>query len=156
MTFEDLNALCAALRANEVNFDYLARTLNMTVTPEYGFDERIKGGMFQIVFKDCIYFGCSNGSKTAKTSGTEFISWGKHSKEFCGDGSCGVLLDQFLSQSGTEDKLPTPRFLGRDRLLKTIGDYNHYLFENAFGDAIDILCLGVEVIEVKREMASTG
>jgi hypothetical protein len=141
MMFDELNKICVAVWATELRFDYFGRTVLMIVKPNYGFDNNIKDKLFQLTFTECMYVCSSNISRLAEDGYTEFISWGKSQKDCCKNNSC-KLLDSFLSRTISAG------FTSFGFNQTNTGHYGHYYFENALGDAIDIICSSAKVIEI--------
>lgn len=144
MTFEELNGLVVAIRARGINFDYFERVFSMSIFPEYGYKKSVEGKSFQIEIQNCVYFCCSNTSKMAGGNETEFIMWGKHLEEECNKKYCNELVEHFLS------KTPSAA-VGKDSMMRKDSDeqHYHYFFQNALGDAIDILATKDFVKEIK-------
>ena len=148
MTFEELADLSVAIKAKEINYDYFRREFKLVVTPEYGYKERVKGKIFQIKLQDCIYFCGSNISIMADAGNTEFIVWGKSSGQADKKTSNVALLNNFLSRTINEGIRNFGSHGTRTKISAT--KYNHYYFQNVFGDSIEILASNSTVKEISK------
>jgi len=144
VTFEKINERCIALKCSAIVFNYFTRKLNMIVDPEYGYEDILKNQRFEFVFENCVFLCCSNASVLAQQGYTEFISWGKHDRSTCHKYSCDKLLNVFLEgKIGVE--FATRDFAHTDSSRAGNNIFQHYFFQNAIGDALDIFCADVVV-----------
>ncbi len=135
MTFEELNKLITAIRADRVSFNFIDRSLDMLITPEYGVNEGMKGKKFHLKFENCAYFGGVNLGKLDSNGGTEFISWGEIKEK-------ENILPLYNYTAGG------PALLSQPELSKLLSSSSQYFFENAFGDTLRVACSKVTVSEV--------
>src|SRR3989344_5932416 len=151
MSIDELHSQCTAIRALDVKFDYFARVVIMIIKPEYGYKADIKDKVFQLNFKDCIYFCSGNTSKQAEEKETEFICWGN--ADNVREVERLTVLKDFLGSTLSGGGLTF--FPNKDQYRVYPGElsdqnYQFYFFENVLGDAVWLICSHASVEEVAQ------